>query len=152
MDVPLNEEGLRQAREFLALLPDDVGVVYSSPLSRAKQTADIIATHLGLPIRLAHELAERDLGLLSGKLIADIEGEFGKSWEELRSGDFDPVHEVEHREAIALRVKKFIEETKLKHDSPVLAVTHAGVIRATYRILDMDAPDVQNVSIHKFDI
>jgi probable phosphoglycerate mutase len=48
-DVPLNEKGLWQAaRVGEALAQEPIAAVYTSPLTRARQTAEPIAVHRGL--------------------------------------------------------------------------------------------------------
>jgi broad specificity phosphatase PhoE len=67
-DEPLTERGRRQAGELAAFLVDrpDLRVVYTSPLSRAIETATIIGAAIGLrPIPLPG-LAEIDVGEAAG--------------------------------------------------------------------------------------
>jgi len=76
LDSPLNDIGKQQANE-LAQLAKDAGLrfdhVYCSPLSRAKDTAAIIAASTGSPApEVMDELIERDFGILTGKPYLDI--------------------------------------------------------------------------------
>lgn len=67
-DVPINELGRRQASE-LAATSADAGftAVWTSPLARARETAEIIAAALGLPPPSSHEgLKERNFGAIQG--------------------------------------------------------------------------------------
>ncbi|HMS91144.1 MAG TPA: histidine phosphatase family protein [Candidatus Absconditabacterales bacterium] len=76
-DTPLTEIGISQA-EQLAKKIKKSGIVfdkiYSSPLQRAYQTAEIVATyiHMKKP-EIVDILIERDFGMMSGKNIKDIE-------------------------------------------------------------------------------
>jgi len=67
-DVPLNEEGRRQAREMAAEFADwGFSRIYSSPLSRALETAEIISAALRLGPPVCHEgLKERNFGVVQG--------------------------------------------------------------------------------------
>nr|BFD88162.1 histidine phosphatase family protein [Streptomyces sp. Xyl84] len=66
-DAPLNDEGVRQAqRAARSLPPDGWAAVYSSPLSRAAQTAAYAAGRLDVPHHRADGLRERHLGALDG--------------------------------------------------------------------------------------
>ena len=67
-DIPLNAEGRRQAHEAAtALAGEGWQVVVSSPLSRARETAEIIAGDLGLDLGPSYpDLVERDYGSLEG--------------------------------------------------------------------------------------
>lgn len=76
-DGPLTEKGIDQAHEIADKLKEakmSFDAVYSSPLSRAFETAKIISKTTGSPepaIELL--LIERDFGLMTGKNISDIE-------------------------------------------------------------------------------
>ena len=67
-DVPINEEGRRQAQEMAAAFAaSGFSCVYSSPLSRARETAEIISGALGLGLPVSHEgLKERNFGVFQG--------------------------------------------------------------------------------------
>jgi probable phosphoglycerate mutase len=72
VDIPLNETGLAQARSA-ALLLRDQGIVslICSPLSRARATADIVASALGLPVQVEHDLREVSFGVQEGKPMTE---------------------------------------------------------------------------------
>ncbi len=67
-DIPLNDTGRAQARDAERMLEAwSWDAVVSSPLSRARETARIVADGLGLPLGPAYdELVERDYGPLEG--------------------------------------------------------------------------------------
>jgi uncharacterized phosphatase len=67
-DIPLNAVGRGQAREAVAALSGyEWDAVVSSPLSRAAETADLIAAGLGIRVtRRVPELTERDFGPAEG--------------------------------------------------------------------------------------
>lgn len=67
-DIPLNDVGRSQARDAVATLSGfEWDAVVSSPLSRAVETADLIAAGLGLSVaRRVPELTERDFGPAEG--------------------------------------------------------------------------------------
>lgn len=76
-DRPLTALGLEQATQLAAFIVKaglTFEAVYSSPLIRAQQTALAITSALQLskPVILP-ELIERDFGIMTGQLIADIE-------------------------------------------------------------------------------
>lgn len=72
MDIPMNDNGVAQiqrAMEALAALSPDVDVILTSPLSRAKKSAEIAADKLGIPreeIVLAPDFIERAFGEAEG--------------------------------------------------------------------------------------
>jgi len=64
---PLTEKGVAQAQalaEQLAGLP--VAQIYTSPVLRARQTAQILAERLGLPVEVTEALREIDVGIYEG--------------------------------------------------------------------------------------
>jgi alpha-ribazole phosphatase len=67
IDVELNDNGREQARvigERLASV--ELQAVYSSPLRRATETAEAVASLHGLPVRLCDELIDIDFGEWQG--------------------------------------------------------------------------------------
>ncbi|MGE5490735.1 MAG: histidine phosphatase family protein [Actinomycetota bacterium] len=67
-DIPINDQGRRQARGMAALFADaGFEAVWASPLLRARETGEIIAAALGLPPPASHEgLKERCFGAIQG--------------------------------------------------------------------------------------
>lgn len=74
IDVPLNENGRRQASEMAERFKDcGFARVWTSPLSRASETAEIVADVLGLPAPLRSDgLKERSFGLIQGMTKRDL--------------------------------------------------------------------------------
>lgn len=72
MDVDLSDAGVEQAHAAAALIRDGGAVpdvLVSSPMLRARRTAEVIRTDLGLtdvPLDLSWRLVERDYGCLTG--------------------------------------------------------------------------------------
>ncbi|MDR2686749.1 MAG: histidine phosphatase family protein, partial [Oscillospiraceae bacterium] len=68
-DIPLNETGRAQARaratELIGYRPP-VDVIYASPLKRARETAEIIQSALGVPLYFDNRLMEMRFGRLEG--------------------------------------------------------------------------------------
>jgi broad specificity phosphatase PhoE len=67
-DVPINEQGRRQAQDLaLSLANTGLVAIWSSPLIRARETAEIVARALRLPPPGCHEgLKERHFGAIQG--------------------------------------------------------------------------------------
>lgn len=65
---PLTALGRQQAGELAQQLkPYPIGAIFSSPLQRTRQTAEIIAREFGLQPQIAPALIEFDTGVLEGK-------------------------------------------------------------------------------------
>ena len=132
-DVPLNETGREQARMRAAELPEHqppVEIIYASPMLRARETAEIIQSALGVPLRFDDRLVELCCGSLEGiertKLIGGgIVSHFkaiGEA-EVLRLG-------AEPFSALYRRVGGFLDEISAAHEGQcVLVVAHGGVGR-----------------------
>lgn len=73
-DVPLSPDGAAQARLLAARLAsrDGVKAVVSSPLRRARRTAEAIADALGLSVTVDDDLIETDFGDWEGLTFAEV--------------------------------------------------------------------------------
>jgi broad specificity phosphatase PhoE len=116
-DRPLSEFGRRQARLLAGELADEeLAAIYSSDLSRARETAEIVGERLGLPVALDPELREKDWG----------------TWEGLTAVERDRVEFVgESTEAHQERILRALRRIAEHHpaDDRVLVVTHGGSMR-----------------------
>lgn len=129
----LNQTGIEQAYNCAALIKNSqntgIGIskVYSSPLSRAKVTADIISNTLDLGNSIIEEgLTERDYGELSGLTLDERRAKFPKGERQAKN--------VESVPCAAFRMKKeLVSLTKESTEKKaVIAVTHGGIINALF--------------------
>ena len=132
-DPPLNRTGLDQAVELsVALMAAELAAIYSSPLRRALETAEVIAASRRLEPVTVDGLREVDVGSWSGLTRAEIEQRFpeqylrwldyGQGWE-----DGETYEEMGKRAVAAL-----LELAAAHEGERVLAVTHGGPIRAAF--------------------
>jgi broad specificity phosphatase PhoE len=78
---PLTDLGRAQAAQLAqALLAIPISKIYSSPLLRAQQTAEIVSTALGLPFELADALREPDCGIAEGRSDEAAWAEHRQAW------------------------------------------------------------------------
>ncbi len=76
MDYDLNENGVKQAQGLIEKLKDkDLEKIFSSPLIRAKHTAEVVAKDLNIPVEVCPDLRECFYGQAEGQLIADLQKE-----------------------------------------------------------------------------
>ncbi len=129
--VHLSEEGKAQAErlaERLSHLPIDA--IYSSPLERARETAEPLARRSGLQAQVSEEITELDLGDWTGSDFGQVKGD--QRWRyfnSYRSGTRIPGGET-MLETQARAVAK-MERLQLAHPGGTVAVvTHGDVIRA----------------------
>lgn len=132
-DIPLNDEGRRQAAKLAERLAEDAyhwDFVISSGLLRAQETAEIIANKLKLPLLEADvRLAERGFGQVEGMTQAEREERFGADWNTQDVGQ-------EKLEALEERALAFIADLDVKYPSSnVLVVTHGGLLAQVYAAL-----------------
>lgn len=72
LDIPLNNKGIHQAHELKNKLKVlDIDVIFSSPLLRAKQTAQIIHENLNVEIKYDERLKEFFAGNMQGTKISE---------------------------------------------------------------------------------
>lgn len=77
IDIPLNANGIRQAEELAPVLADKgLQIIYSSPLCRARQTAEIVALKLNIPVLVKEGLREGCLGQTEGMLKTEVAEKF----------------------------------------------------------------------------
>jgi len=80
-DVPLNENGQAEAKSLIEQLDGNIfSAVYSSDLIRARQTAEGIADHVGLTVRIEPRLREINQGEWEGVLVEDIKARYEEIW------------------------------------------------------------------------
>jgi broad specificity phosphatase PhoE len=81
-DVPLNQNGRAQARLLAQqLLGQSFAAIFTSDLQRARETAEIIAAVIDLPIILEPRLREIDQGEWEGKLVEEIKTRYTRLWQ-----------------------------------------------------------------------
>ena len=126
----LSAKGRLQAEEMAKkLVGKGIEIIYSSPYNRAKDTAEILAKKLNIPVRIVDDLRERDVySQLSGKLKND----YPKEVTLLKDYHYT-VHGGEEYEGFKQRILAVIDEiVKEKYDT-VAIISHGGPIRCFYR-------------------
>lgn len=133
-DVPLDEEGIEMAgRVAKRLSTEQWDAIYTSHLSRAKKTAEIIAEKLPQAMFVVDQrLAERGGGLVEGTTEAERIEKWGINWKELDLG-FEP------HDAIIERGMAAIRDIKEKHPNErVLLISHGAFIKRLFNELIPD--------------
>ena len=130
-DVPLNATGRQQEQALARRLHSmEIDAIYSSDLSRASDTAELIAKSVGKRANLRRELREVDVGVWCGHTFAEMEREYPNHIAQWLS---DPARTSRlHGESYTQlqdRVLAFVKEILEKHQGQnVLIVTHGAVI------------------------
>lgn len=145
-DIALNDSGREQARATARRLATRRwDGVFTSPLSRARETAEIIAAELGMPQPTALDaLVERNYGEAEGLDFAEVD----RLWPERAA-----VPGQETREEVTERVLPALQELAGAHPGEsLLVVSHGGAIRAVLMAVQPDASHgaISNGSVHSF--
>jgi len=128
--VPLNDYGCLQAQQLATFLrTQPIRRLYSSPVVRARQTAEIIGAVLGLPFIVEAGLTEIGVGDWVGRYWKDLADSdarmnFYTRPEEARPPGGETLGEVQARAVAA------VQRALATADSgPILMVSHADVLR-----------------------
>lgn len=161
LDIPLNEEGRRQAAALArALAGKAVHMIFSSDLSRAASTARAVAERHGLPLHTDAALRERCFGAFEGLLYDELEAQFPEAYAQWRVRDPHARYPAGERCAetfaeFAQRAVGAVSRIAETHRGKrVVIVTHGGVLDCVYRAahgMDISAPrnfEVLNASIN----
>lgn len=140
-DVPLNATGQAQAVALArTLAASGVGAIRSSPLSRARQTADVVASALGVAVTEDERLAEGDTGAWSGLAHADVLAADPEAFARFRALDpsFAPPG-GETFAAVEARVLAAVRDAEALGGT-VLLVAHTNTLRVLLRAVRGEAP------------
>lgn len=140
IDIPLNEEGQRQAYALGAALAIERPVaIYASDLQRARQTAQPVATTHDLAVTLDTGLRERCYGAFEGLMYDEISARYPEAFAQWRARDPHARFPSGEREAETLhefhqRSVDAVTRIARQHASGKLViVTHGGVLDCLYR-------------------
>ncbi|MBM4422646.1 MAG: histidine phosphatase family protein [Chloroflexi bacterium] len=130
-DAPLDELGRRQAAALAERLKaEDIRALYSSPLARARQTAEAIAARLNLPVQLDDRWKERNLGEWTGLTGSEAEEKFPEHWND-RDWRIAGPPGGERQAELAARAAEAVSHILSAHpNNRVAVVTHGGTLSA----------------------
>lgn len=146
-DIPMNETGFAQVKlAAQAIEANDWDVVLTSPLTRAKETAAIIAAHAGFEQIVENELLiERSFG--------EAEGLSHEQWR-AKYANLDEIPGGESRTQLAARSQQILDLVATEFmGKRVLAVSHGALIRGLLSIasnneLPRDGERLGNASLN----
>lgn len=125
-DIPLNKKGIEQAYIIKKNLSEyNIDMIYSSPLIRAKQTAEIINETMNIDIIYDNRLIERDYGEFEG--INKSSFNYNEFWAYHKNKHYTKAENIQN---FFNRVYNILDELKEKYqDKNILIVTHAGITK-----------------------
>ena len=157
--IPLTETGIKQAEhtaEFLQHM--NISTVYSSPIQRAKHTAEIVGKHNSLDVTIDERLIELDMGKFTGMPYDEIFNSHGNVFMKFYNGELEIAHNgVETFSDVKKRVLGIVDHVLENHpDENVVLVTHMDPIKAMLStIVDLSATNlfeliIANASLNIF--
>ncbi|MBS0559663.1 MAG: histidine phosphatase family protein [Proteobacteria bacterium] len=130
VENPLNEAGIAQAHAAAALLRNrGITSIVSSPMQRARVTAEIVGTALGLPVSFDIDLQEVSFGVQEGQPMS----EWFTGWV---AGSFTP-EGAESFAELKLRAVGALNRA-LVNPPVVLVVAHGALFRATRAVMGLE--------------
>jgi probable phosphoglycerate mutase len=152
-DTPLNETGRHQAKELAERVAGaGIASLWSSDLSRARETAEIVGAATGFEARFDPRLREANRGRWEGRLFVDIEREEPERYADwLRAGDHFRFPGGESLVEQQERVTAALLDIHAGGELPALVVCHGGSIRVIlcerdprglYAFHDFEVPNV----------
>ena len=146
-EIPLNEYGMQQvATAANELKQHSWDLLLSSPLGRAKESAQIIQRELQIPeVVIEPMLLERSFGVGEGMLY--------DQWQE-KYGQLEEIPGAESNASIRARANDLLAEFSKKHSGArILAVSHGALIRYVLsEVTEGKVPPpgerLQNASLH----
>lgn len=131
-DIALSKTGIEQAYLAAQVLKGKIDHIYASPLSRAKQTADIIAEPNNITAQIETDIREINFGLWEGLTFEEIRTQYPKeflSWRNPEEGylmsDDLSIRNAGKRAGDAMR-----RLVKSHSGERIALVAHGGILKA----------------------
>ncbi len=131
--VPLTEEGVDQSEKAAKFLEDmNISTIYSSPIERAKNTAEIVGKHNSIDVRIDERLIELDMGKFTGMPYDKFFSSHGNVFMKFYNGELEIAHNgVETFVEVKKRIQEMVDHVIENHpDENVVLVTHMDPIKA----------------------
>ena len=131
--VPLTEKGIDQAEKAAKFLEHmNISAIYSSPIERARHTAEIVGKHNSLDVTIDDRLIELDMGKFTGVPYDEIFTSHGNVFMKFYNGELEIAHNgVETFSEVKKRILGIVDHVIDNHpDQNVVLVTHMDPIKA----------------------
>ena len=139
LDIGLNDRGREQARRLASTLAgrEPIDHIYSSDLSRALDTARIVAEVIGAPLTASAALRERCFADLQGRTFAEVavtDPELSERWRHRQPDWTPPGPGGESLLAFRDRITLAVQDLAARNMGHTIALfTHGGVLDMLYR-------------------
>ena len=131
--IPLTDTGIKQVEHTAQLLKDmNISAIYTSPIQRAKHTAEIVGNHNSIDVTIDDRLIELDMGKFTGMPYDEIINSHGNVFMKFYNGELEIAHNgVETFTDVKKRVLGIVDHVIDNHpDENVVLVTHMDPIKA----------------------
>ena len=152
-DVDLTENFEEEANAVLAQLPEKIGFIFSSDLSRCVRLSEKIKQKYDVEITIDERLREMNFGDWEMKNWDDIPSSELDVW--MNDFVFEKAKNGESLTILSQRIGSFLQEINEKCDTKknIVIVTHAGAIRAfLHHIKGIALKDVFNTKVNYGEI
>lgn len=151
-DIPLNEKGAWQSHQSKALLKNfEFGQIWSSPLQRARQTADIINEGFNCPIHYNDYLKERGWGLGEGGSHMHFSPDMKTTFKTKEKEEGKRLPEgAETYATFKERVTLAFQEILVPDQKPPLVVSHGGIFWVLTKLLGNQTFPAGNCALYFF--
>jgi probable phosphoglycerate mutase len=141
-DIPLNDTGRGQAHELAhAMRAVALTSVGSSDLSRARETAEIVARALGLPLAAPDaSLRERAYGVFEGLTQEECRARHPVAYAQFEADPIDASSGVEPLASVVERMRAGVLRAARSLPSPSLLVSHGRAIRTLVASVTGETP------------
>jgi len=132
-DIDLSKEGILQAEYLKKRFEDKFDYLYTSPLKRAMQTAEIITESCRIKPIIEPELREINFGLWEGLTLKEIEVNYPKEFIAWRNDEVDALMcggDQSLRKATTRAKNAVLEIIKKRQGHNIIIVAHGGIIKA----------------------
>ena len=131
--IPLTEKGIDQAEKAAKFLEHmNISAIYSSPIERARHTAEIVGKHNSIDVTIDDRLIELDMGKFTGVPYDEIFNSHGNVFMKFYNGELEIAHNgVETFSEVKKRILGIVDHVIENHpDQNVVLVTHMDPIKA----------------------
>ena len=154
LESHLTDLGREQVRNTAQILKTiNIDQIYSSPVIRTVETAEIVSDAVNMPFQTDERLFEIELGKLVGMYYEDLINKHGNLFVKFYSDDDNEnsllEFEVESFRAVKQRISELLKEITIKHQNEnVLLVSHLDPIKAAISlIMNIKPSSVYNIQV-----
>ena len=158
-DTPLTEKGISQAHQLAKKIKESgikIDEILHSPLSRAADTAKIVAEENGLPLTLEPRLIEQNFGEFEGHEWLKHPGLFHESKKQFAC-DYNG---GESMLRLGQRIYNLLDELKARSEAEnktFLLVTHGGIARMVHSYFysesneEFSSTNIKNCEVKEYE-